>query len=118
MSGFFNRLPGFSRGEPGRERDVLRLLPRVFWLGSLLLCLPSALVRLGLGEWLAADAGMAAMTTDIYVLSLLILHWTVLLTLGIAAFIVMVMKGPAYVADPYPLVELDELPDPRRSARS
>ena len=23
------------------------------------------------------------------------------------AFIVMVMKGPAYVADPYPLVELD-----------
>lgn len=47
-------------------------------------------------------------TTDIYVVSLVILHWTVLLTIGIAAFIVMVMKGPGYVADAYPLVEKDE----------
>ena len=35
--------------------------------------------------------------------SLVILHWTMLLTVGIAAFIVRVMKGPAYVADAYPL---------------
>jgi hypothetical protein len=38
---------------------------------------------------------------------LVILHWTVVLTVGIGAFIVMVMKGPAYVADAYPLVESD-----------
>ena len=30
-----------------------------------------------------------------------------MLTVGIAAFIIMVMKGPAYVADPYPLNESD-----------
>jgi hypothetical protein len=45
---------------------------------------------------------------DIYVISLVILHWTVVVTVGIAAFIIMVMKGPAYVADPYPLDDADE----------
>jgi len=45
---------------------------------------------------------------DIYAVGLIILYWTILLTVGIAAFIIMVMKGPAYVADPYPLDERDE----------
>jgi cytochrome b561 len=53
------------------------------------------------------------MTTDIYVISLVILHWTVVLTVGIAAFIIMLMKGPAYVADAYPLEEA-ATPDKRR----
>ena len=44
--------------------------------------------------------GMPGMV-DIYVISLVILHWTVLLTVAIYAFIVLAMKGPAYVADPY-----------------
>ena len=35
--------------------------------------------------------------------SLVILHWATLLTVGFAAFVVMVMKGPAHVADAYPL---------------
>ena len=46
---------------------------------------------------------------DIYVTSLIILHWTVLLTVGIYAFIVLAMKGPAYVADPYPMNDADEI---------
>lgn len=108
MSRLFNKLPGFPLTPSGRERDVLRLLPRLFWRGSLLLCLPSLLLRLWL-EWQPGrEVGTLLLTTDIYVASLVILHWTVLLTVGIAAFIVMVMKGPAYVADAYPLVEKDE----------
>ena len=57
------------------------------------------------GVWSAGSL----MTTDIYVVSLIILHWTVVLTVAIAAFIVLVMKGPAFVADAYPLDELDTL---------
>jgi hypothetical protein len=38
---------------------------------------------------------------------LIFLHWNTVLTLAIGAFIVMVMKGPAYVADAYPLVEAE-----------
>lgn len=38
---------------------------------------------------------------DIAALSIVVLHWTAVLTVAIAAFIVTVMKGPAYVADAY-----------------
>ncbi|MBS4017708.1 MAG: hypothetical protein KGZ68_05675 [Dechloromonas sp.] len=101
----FNRLPGFPRMPAGKERQVLRRLPAAFLFGTLLLTLPSLLVRV-FAE--SADA-TAVTTTDIYVASLIILHWTVVLTVGIAAFIVMVMKGPAYVADAYPLQEMETL---------
>ena len=42
----FNRLPGFTRTPAGKERVVLRQLPRAFLLGTLLLAIPSLLVRL------------------------------------------------------------------------
>ncbi|MDD3354134.1 hypothetical protein [Zoogloea sp.] len=105
MSRLFTKLPGFTRTPPGLERNVLRALPRLFWLGSLLLCAPSLLVRLWLVLQPDLAPGTQVTTTDIYVISLVILHWTVLFTVAIAAFICMVMKGPAYVADAYPLKE-------------
>ena len=101
----FNRLPGFPRTPAGKERIVLRLLPRAFLLGTLLLLIPSLLVRL----IASPDDALVATTIDIYMISLIILHWTVLFTVGIAAFIVMMMKGPAYVADAYPLDEAETL---------
>lgn len=106
----FNRLPGFPRTPAGKERLILRWLPRTFLLGTLLLGLPSLLVRL----IASPDDALLVMTTDIYVIGLIILHWTVVLTVGIAAFIIMMMKGPAYVADAYPMDELETLEEPRK----
>ena len=100
----FNRLPGFPRTPAGKERVVLRQLPRVLLLGTLLLAVPSLAARLIASQ----DEILLVTTTDIYVISLII-HWTAVLTVGIAAFIVMMMKGPAYVADPYPLQESEIL---------
>jgi hypothetical protein len=104
----FNRLPGFTRTPAGRERVVLRQLPKAFLLGTLLLAIPSLAARL----IASPEDALAVMTTDIYVISLVILHWTVVFTVGIAAFIIMMMKGPAYVADAYPLQEADTLDAP------
>lgn len=103
----FNRLPGFVRTPPGIERDVLRLVLRLFLWGSLLLVLPSLAVRVI--EYMAGApvAAPGILRVDIFAIALLVFWWTLLPTLAIASFIVMVMKGPAYVADPYPLVELD-----------
>ena len=99
----FNRLPGFTRTPAGKERVVLRQLPWALLLGTLLLAVPSLLARL-----IASPEELQAITTtDIYVISLIILHWTVVFTVGVAAFIIMMMKGPAYVADAYPLPEAD-----------
>lgn len=112
----FNRLPGFVRTPPGVEREVLRRIPRFLLWGSLFLALPSLAVRLA---GLVAESPVAAteiMRVDIYTIALLIFWWTLLPTLAIAAFIVMVMKGPAYVADPYPLIELDP-PTPESRGR-
>jgi hypothetical protein len=105
---FFNRLPGFTRTPAGKERIILRRLPWVLMLGTLLLAIPSLAVRL-IFDW---EDVMAVGKTDIYVISLIILHWTVVLTVGIGAFIVMVMKGPAYVADAYPMQDADTLDAP------
>jgi len=104
----FNRLPGFPRTPAGKERVVLRQLPKVFLLGTLLLAVPSLLARL----IASPEDALAVMTTDIYVIGLIILHWTIVFTVGIAAFIIMMMKGPAYVADAYPLQEAETLEAP------
>lgn len=103
----FNRLPGFTRTSPGVERTVLRALPAALWSGTLLLCLPPLAIRAW--AWLtdSAETLQQLMMIDIYSVSAVILHWTVLFTVAIAAFIVMVMKGPAYVADAYPLDDRD-----------
>jgi len=107
MSDWFQRLPRFRRTPAGIERPILRSLPKVLIYGTLLLMLPSLLVRLaGLA---LADAGgaSATMTVDMLAAGLLFLHWNIVLTVAIGAFIVMVMKGPAYVADAYPLPDVD-----------
>ena len=107
MSEWFQRLPGFRRTPAGIERTILRSLPRVWIYGSLLLMLPSLLVGL-LGRGAAESGGAStAMAVDILVVTLLFLHWNIVLTLAIGAFIVIVMKGPAYVADAYPLVDAE-----------
>jgi len=103
---WFGKLPGFRTSPPGLERDILRRLPRVLWLGTLLLALR-------LLEWLdppLESTGGLSMV-DVYVISLVVLHWTVMLTLAIGAAIVWLMKGPAYIADAYALEEAENPPD-------
>jgi hypothetical protein len=105
---WFNKLPGFRRTPAGLERTVLRLLPRIVLLGTLALMVPSLFAR-GY-SFVAPELASATLviTVDIFGISLAVAHWTAALIVGIAAFIVMVMKGPAYVADPYPLNDADE----------
>ena len=103
MAELFNRLPGFQQTPAGQERTVLRLLPKALMLGTLLLCLPSLAVRLWWASAPAPEVATRITTVDIYAISVLVLHWTVVFTVGIGAVIVMVMKGPAYVADAYPM---------------
>ncbi|HEY7804797.1 MAG TPA: hypothetical protein VIC30_10250 [Orrella sp.] len=104
----FKKLPGYRKAPAGLERKILRLIPRVFVLGTILMLLPSALARL----WTMNDAAWVASkfisTVDIYAIGLLTVLWTGLFTVGVGAFTVMVMKGPAYVADAYPLPDADK----------
>ena len=100
----FNKLPGFVRSPPGLEHLIWRRLPAILLWGTLL---PLGLA--GLNRALApaasesgADVG-ALLLWDYTMFGVDVLHWTLVLTLALGCFIVRVMKGPAYVADAYPM---------------
>lgn len=96
MMDYFRKLPGFRRSASGLEWRVLRKLPWILLLGTLF---PAAAVyALYLSEVL--DPKLLDRVI-IITIAVVILHWTLMVVVGFAAFIVMIMKGPAYVADPY-----------------
>lgn len=109
--GLFNKLPNFQRSPPGLERRILRRIPAVLTVGLVLLILPSLLLRLtGRASW---DLGQMVSMVDIYAMGAVLLYCNVVVTVAVGAFIVMLMKGPAYVADAYPLSDADA---PRKPA--
>lgn len=111
----FNQLPGFVRTPAGMERVILRRMPKAFLLSALVPALAALSARWF--AWSGSESAVAAsiQLVDFVAIGSVLLLWTLLLTLAIGAFIVMVMKGPAYVADAYPLVESDRpLDGPRR----
>ena len=97
-----NRLPGFRRLPPGREWALFKRLPAILVLGT------AVPIGVALALWWAAPGQPSvAEQRDLLLLTyrligLVVLHWTLVLTLAIGCVIVMVMKGPAFVADAYP----------------
>jgi hypothetical protein len=100
MSKWLTKLPGYQVYEPGLERKVLYEIPQFTVLGSLAIALPSLLARFFLSPKAQRIIDILVIGTEIFFLGMV-------LTLGIAAFIVMLAKGPAYVADAYPLIDSD-----------
>ena len=47
MSRLFNRLPGHPRTPAGRERQILRMLPKALLIGTALLALPFGIAATG-----------------------------------------------------------------------
>ena len=99
---WLNRLPGFTQSAPGLEWAIWQRLPSVlFWGTAVPLGLAAAL-------WFASsDIVSSAQQREqlmlVYqLLGLVSLHWTLVLAAAIGCAIVIVMKGPAFVADPYP----------------
>jgi hypothetical protein len=99
--------PGSVRSAPGLEWALWRRLPAIFGWGT---ALPALL--LAWSWWSSgADQGLArdpdAMRHAFVLIGVIVLHWTLVLTLAIGCAIVLLMKGPRYEADPYPLPDAD-----------
>ncbi len=100
----FNKLPGFERSAPGMELRIWRRLPAIVLWGTLLPLGLAALNRAVAPPVSESGAGAGALLLcDYMMFGVVLLHWMLVLTLALACFIVRVMKGPAYVADAYPL---------------
>lgn len=115
----FNKLPGYVRAAPGLERVVLLHMPWIFTVGAALFMAPSILLRLDIW-WdlhpLRRDAIISIV--DIYATGGFILYCNLVIATTIGAFVVLVMKGPAYVADAYPLIDADTPAGARRWGRA
>ena len=103
----FNRLPGYVSSAPGLERVVLARMPMIFCIGVTLLMMPSLLLRLGNWDMHALRLDELISKVDIYATGGFLLYCNLAVAVTIGAFIVLVMKGPAYVADAYPLIDAD-----------
>ena len=105
----FNKLPGFERSAPGWEQRIWQRLPAVLLWGTLLpLLLTGANRVLSPAASLTGGSESALLLWDYAMYGVVVLHWSLVLTVALGCFIVRVMKGPAYVADAY---ELPRRPD-------
>jgi len=82
---------------------VLRLMPRLLVMGTAILGLPSLGARLFPWDATAVEAAALVLRIDILAVSAVFVHWTAVLTVAIGAVVVVIMKGPVYVADSYPI---------------
>ncbi|WP_217126932.1 hypothetical protein [Hydrogenophilus thiooxidans] len=97
-SPWLRRLPGSRKAPAGLEWKIFKRLPRWFAGGLLACALPPLIAR-----WWYADLGPAAEkylnTVDILTLAALVLHVTIVFTVGFGCLVVIIMKGHGYVAD-------------------
>ncbi len=116
MDKYFRKLHE-RRAPPGLERVIWRKLPAALF-GSIFLpiCL-SVAMRLLPAEGTAAQVAKATKTVDFFAVGLGMTALTAVFTVAIGCIIVMVMKGPAYVADAYELNAADQ-PAPKRESMS
>lgn len=88
---------------PGLEWRILKAMPKSSLAGTLIPILMSILVRV-LPSDLTGEALLKQHTTiDILSIAIAITAWTAVFTITIGCIVVMVMKGPTYRADSYPL---------------
>jgi len=113
---WLNKLPGWRPAAPGLEWTIWKRLPQALAWGTALPALAALLFW-----WAAPDSGaINSLTTGSEVmdgalwlklyslLALVIFVWTAALTVAIGCIVVFIMKGPAYVADPYPPAGRDD----------
>jgi hypothetical protein len=97
------RLPDSAREPPGLEWIILRKVP---------IALVVPLLLVWFGSWMppvgSADLVEKHQTSQwIFAVSLWLTAWTAIFTVSIACVIVWIMKGPAYVADRYDLIDAE-----------
>lgn len=112
---WLNKLPDSIRSASGLEWTLWRRLPLILLVGTALPLAAAVALHLLTDAQSTAEARWLQ-TMDYVVAGVVVFHWTAVLTLAIGCVVVMLMKGPAYVADD-PL-ELSHSDQPRASEQT
>jgi hypothetical protein len=111
---WLNKLPNSVRSASGLEWALWRKLPLIFAVGTAV-----PVLLLGLLHLLAADGALVQprnlQIIDYVVVGVVLFHWSAVATLAIGCAVVMLMKGPGYVADGFDVSHSDR---PRTDAES
>ena len=108
---FLQKLPGSRREPPGLERRIMAKLPIFLAAGTAIPIFCYLIAPLFLAAGLNAERYLTSVA--IYAVATVLTVWIAAFTVAIGCLIVMIIKGPAYVADRYPLIDAEE---PRRKA--
>lgn len=100
-----------QRHPAGLERVILKKIPQVLLAGIFIPLFMSGFARLFPAGDTAAEIAKYQLSVDILSLSLGFITFLFAFTVTIGCIIVVLMKGPAYVADAYELEDADQ-PDP------
>ena len=109
---WLKKLPNTVRSASGLEWRLWRKLPLILLVGT---ALPVAVaVALHLGTDPSSSTDMRWLQTlDYVVAGVVIFHWSAMIAVAIGCVVVMLMKGPGYVAD---AMEVSHSDRPRRVA--
>ncbi len=83
-------------------------MPLMFVAATVITVSLSVIARLMASDETSYEAAKQVATVDIFVMATIATIWTALITVTIGCVIVHIMKGPAYVADAYPLDSADK----------
>jgi len=99
---WFRRLPGFRRAPAGRELDIFRMLPGALLWGTALPAMAGALLK-GTPVGTLLFGSERRLQIAIYeLIGAVLVYWVAVGTVAIGCILVMIMKGPAYIADEFP----------------
>jgi hypothetical protein len=105
---WFKKIPQSHRSATGLEWRLWRKLPLIALVGTVLPLLCLGLLHL-LADPQASTAQLRWLQMMGYVLGGVVLfHWSMVATVGIGCIIVIIMKGPGYVADGYRVSHSDQ----------
>ena len=113
----FRILPNSRRVPPGLEWAILKKLPMVLLGGTLIPVFFSFLNHAFPPDGPPLIVSRHLTSLDIFAIALALTVLMTVLTVAIGCFIVVMMKGPAYVADAYPLSDSEHPEDERNRRR-
>jgi hypothetical protein len=104
---WLNKLPSCQRTPYGFELRLLRMMPSVLVVGTLLPAGLAGLARFFYSRSAGIDVERLVQTFDFVMVGVVVTIWTAVFTIAIGCVIVWLMKGPAYVADGYEVSHSD-----------
>ena len=101
------KLPGYVRTPAGLEWRLLKRLPLVSLIGFAVIGLMWGTTQIWPPSLPPVELAGYLRRMDFVALGAILVFVTAIVTVAIGCVIVLIMKGPAYVADAYPLSDRD-----------